>query len=63
MSSGNTKLTLDKSQNATVNLTVLRRVDQEIEEILASSNYCAVYQHDDATQTWVRAPPSLLRCA
>ena len=54
MSALSTPLALDKSQNAAVNLAVLRRVDVDVEEILASSNYCAVYQHDDVNNTWVR---------
>ena len=55
---GSTLLHLDKSQNAAMSLAVLRRVDPDIEEIIAASNYCAVYQHDGVTLQWVRAPPS-----
>ena len=49
---GSTLLHLDKSQNAAVSLAVLRRMDPDIEEIVAASNYCAVYQHDGGG--WVR---------
>lgn len=49
---GSTLLHLDKSQNTAVSLAVLRRMDPDIEEIVAASNYCAVYQHDGGG--WVR---------
>ncbi len=52
--SGGTLLHLDKSQNAAMNLAVLQRVDRDVVEILAASNYCAVYKHDDSTKAWVR---------
>jgi hypothetical protein len=54
--SGKVKLELDKSSHASVNLSMLQRIDPDVEEILASSNYCAVYQHqaDPAAEQWVR---------
>jgi len=55
MSAGSTILNLNKSQNSQVNLAVLQRYDADAIELLASSNYCAVYQHDNETETWVRA--------
>jgi hypothetical protein len=57
--SGSTLLHLDKSQNAAVSLAVLRRMDPDIEEIVAASNYCAVYQHDGGG--WVRGASSRRR--
>lgn len=54
MSAGSTFVHLDKSQNVQVNLSVLQRVDKEVEEIVCSSNHCVVYQIDKATERWVR---------
>ena len=54
MSAGSTYVHLDKSQNNLVNLSVLQRVDHEVEEIVCSSNHCVVYQIDKGTERWVR---------
>jgi len=48
-----TSIQLDSSQNAELNYHVLKRIDKVIEEIIASANFCAVYEFNEDAQTWV----------
>jgi hypothetical protein len=60
-SAGTVLLNLDKTHNVEVNLAALKRIDPDTVDIAASSNHCAVYQHDSETDTWVRRVSWLLR--
>ena len=53
-SAGSTPLTLDRSGNVTVNFAVVQRVDAEVEEIIASSNFVTIYVCARDTDAWVR---------
>ncbi len=48
-----TVLQLDLSQKSAVNFTALKRIDKEVEEIITSSNFCAVYEYLEEAKQWV----------
>jgi hypothetical protein len=47
-------LNIDRSKGAGVNFDVLRRSDPAVEEIIASLDFCAIYEFNQTTQSWVR---------
>ncbi len=49
-----TILQIDRSQNASVNLTALARIDNDVIDIVATSNFCVIYEFNAETQQWVR---------
>jgi len=60
-------LHLDKSGNAEVNFNALKRLDADVVEIVASSNYCAVYELQADRGAWseknIKGPLFLVRRA
>lgn len=45
---------LDKTSTKELNLVVLQRMDQFVEDILATATHVSVYQMNSDTNQWVR---------
>ncbi|KAI8107485.1 hypothetical protein M9435_002514 [Picochlorum sp. BPE23] len=49
-----TKPSLDRSKAGQINLTVIQRMDSEVEEVIATSGHVALYDFDTASSQWSR---------
>lgn len=49
-----TKPSLDRSKAGQINLTVIQRMDPEVEEVIATSGHVALYDFDTVSSQWSR---------
>ena len=54
-------LPLDRTANAPLNLAVVRRVDPDVLDIVASANFVAIYEYAEDKGEWVRREGRALR--